>query len=255
MIQLGAIDETFKIDSPGSNYFMCGGTVDGSGIAKGIILEAGRETSVRHITITNVTQGLEIAYNSAYGSNDCDFEFLKIEGCNAPGSIGVFVNGLDNTLSNLEISGFEIGVKLSQPGNFMRNIHAKYIPSDELNYHDSIGFYDACGSNWMDEFHAEDFMVGYRIADRALDRLSRCAVSWGKATVEKQIAIMTEGMFNSFVSDFKAEFFGGTENVFLSLAAEGGKGVIENPIFDDNKVGDSSYTKYLVGDVVEIGGA
>ena len=140
MIQLGAIDETFTISQTGSNYYMYGGIIDGNRKANGIILEGGRETSVRQISIKNVIQGLKIAYNEVYGSNDCDFEAIDIEGCYLPGSVGVHVDGLDNTLTDIRISGFEIGMQLTRAGNLMHNIHAVYKRGERMDYNNSIGF-------------------------------------------------------------------------------------------------------------------
>jgi hypothetical protein len=38
--------------------------------------------------------------------------------------------------------------------------------------------------------------------------------------------------------------------MFLDFGAEGGKGIIQYPIFDKSKVEDLSYTKHLVGKVI-----
>ena len=250
MIQLGAIDETFTISQTGSNYYMYGGVIDGNRKAKGIILEGGRETSVRQISIKNVVQGLKIAYNEVYGSNDCDFEAIDIEGCYLPGSVGVHVDGLDNTLTDIRISGFEIGMQLTRAGNLMHNIHAVYKRGERMDYNNSIGFLDSCGSNWMDGFHAEGFRVAYRIKGGGLDMLNDCVASWSDPEATAQTAIMTDGRFSSIVTNFKAEFGEGASCMFLDLGAEGGKGVIQYPIFDKSKVNNTSYMNHLVGNVI-----
>jgi hypothetical protein len=250
MIQLGAIDETFTIDQTGSNYYMYGGIVDGNAKAKGIILEGGRETSIRQISIKNVTQGLKIAYNEVYGSNDCDFESLEIEGCYFPGSTGVHVDGLDNTLTDIRISGFEIGMHMTRAGNLMHNVHAVYEHRDKWDYNNSIGFLDSSGSNWMDGFHAEGFRVGFRLAGGALDMMNDCVASWPSSEATAQTAIVADGRFASVATNFKAEFGEDAECVFLQLGKEGGKGVIQYPIFDKSKVEDLSYMKHIVGKVI-----
>lgn len=250
MIQLGAIDETFTISQTGSNYYMYGGIIDGNGKANGIILEGGRETSVRQISIKNVIQGLKIAYNEVYGSNDCDFEAIDIEGCYIPGSIGVHVDGLDNTLTDIRINGFEIGMQLTRAGNLMHNIHAVYKRGERMDYNDSIGFLDSSGSNWMDGFHAEGFRVAYRIRGGGLDMLNDCVASWSDPEATAQTAIATDGRFSSIVTNFKAEFGDGANCMFLDLGAEGGKGVIQYPIFDKSKVNNTSYINHLVGKVI-----
>lgn len=251
MIQLGAIDETFDINQTGSNYYMYGGIIDGNRKAKAIVLEGGRETSVRQISIKNAIQGLKIAYNEVYGSNDCDFEAIDIEGCYFAGSIGVLVDGLDNTLTDIRINGFEIGVQMTRAGNLMHNIHAVYTPSEQMDYNNSIGFLDSCGSNWMDGFHAEGFRVGYRLSGGVLDMMNDCVASWPNTDPSlDRIAIVADGRFSSIASNFKAEFGNGTSCVFLQLGAEGGKGVLQYPIFDASKVTDLSYNKHIVGKVI-----
>lgn len=252
MIQLGAIDETFTISQTGSDYYMYGGIIDGNRKARGIILEGGRETSVRQISIKNVTQGLKIAFNDAYGSNDCDFEAIDIEGCYLPGSVGVHVDGLDNTLTDIRINGFEIGMQLTRAGNLMHNVHAVYTHSESMDYNNSVGFLDSCGSNWMDGFHAEGFCTGFKIAGGALDMLNDCIASWpnGEQSPD-QTAIAANGRFSSIATNFKAEFSESAQScVFLQLGDEGGKGVIKYPIFDASRVEDLAYTKHLVGKAI-----
>ena len=229
---------------------MYGGVIDGNRKAKALILEGGRETSVRQISIKNAIQGLKIAYNQVYGSNDCDFEAIDIEGCYLPGSVGVHVDGLDNTLTDIRISGFEIGMQLTRAGNLMHNIHAVYKRGERMDYNNSIGFLDSCGSNWMDGFHAEGFRVAYRIKGGGLDMLNDCVASWSDPEATAQTAIMTDGRFSSIVTNFKAEFGEGASCMFLDLGAEGGKGVIQYPIFDKSKVNNTSYMNHLVGKVI-----
>ncbi|MBR2613478.1 MAG: flagella basal body P-ring formation protein FlgA, partial [Clostridia bacterium] len=51
MVRLGVIDKTFAIHNSGSNYYLYGGCIDGSGVAKGVSIEGGRETSIRNVSI------------------------------------------------------------------------------------------------------------------------------------------------------------------------------------------------------------
>lgn len=43
--------------------------------------------------------------------------------------IGLLIEGFDNTFTNMRIAGFEIGVKLTGSGNFLRNLHPLYFYS------------------------------------------------------------------------------------------------------------------------------
>ena len=70
MIRLGALNKKFTIWETGTNYYLAGGCIDGSGIAKGVSIDGGRETCIRNLSIKFVTQGLNVKYNKEYGSND-----------------------------------------------------------------------------------------------------------------------------------------------------------------------------------------
>ena len=70
MIRLGGKDPANDIKTPGSNYYLDGGVIDGSGIAKGISIDNGRETVVRNTAIKNVALGIHIKPGTNNGSSD-----------------------------------------------------------------------------------------------------------------------------------------------------------------------------------------
>jgi hypothetical protein len=80
--------------------------------------------------------------------------------------------------------------------------------------------------------------------------LNDCVASWSDPEATAQTAIMTDGRLSSIITNFKAEFGEGANCMFLDLGADGGKGVIQYPIFDKSKVNNTSYMNHLVGKVI-----
>lgn len=249
MVQLGVIDETFSINETGTNYYIYGGVIDGNNKAKGLILEGGRETSIRNLSIKNATQGFKIAYNEAYGSNDSDTEWLTVEGSGFAGSIGIIVDGLDNTLSNIRVSGFEIGVQLTRGGNLIHNIQTRYVPSEQIDFANTKGFLDTSG-NWYDGCTAYDFAVAFHAHSSAISFYNDCAAYWTAPMGERNVAFETDGRLSASITNFRAEFCEGVTNEILLTYADNGKGILKDPIFDQTLVASDGYKKYLVGKVV-----
>lgn len=250
MIHLGAIDETFTIDATGTNYYMYGGVVDGSGFVKGVVLEGGRETSIRNVTIKNVPQGLHVVYNEEYTSNDSDTEWVTIEGNGASNSIGLIIDGFDNTFSNMRISGFQTGVQVTKPGNLMHDIYVKNLPSENIDYNVSKGFIDTGGGNWYDACRADNYRTAFYISGSSISILKDCHAYWSENR-GSQYAIETDGRFSATVAEFRADFVAGNDNVLLVAASNvKGNGIIKNPMFNKNLAPNNLYEKFLVGKIV-----
>ena len=250
MIQIGIYDKDFGMDGTGTNYYMYGGIIDCNGFANGVEISAGRELSLRNVTIKNAQCGLHVAYNEEYGSNDSDTEWLNIEGNGEPSSVGVQVDGLDNTLSNIRVSGFEVGVKLTRPGNLMHNIYSSYVPSDSIDYGRTKGFYDVGGGNWYDGCYSNDYRTAFFISAGSLSLLNDCGAYWSTDR-GAQYAIETDGRLCASITEFKADFAEGSDNAFLAAPLDAwGSGIIKNPMFNTTLAPNKLYERYLVGHVV-----
>lgn len=249
MIQIGVKDKEFTIDYAGTNYYMYGGTIDCNGSANGVELSGGREISLRNVTIKNAYYGMHIAYNEEYGSNDSDTEWVNIEGNGKAGSIGVLVDGLDNTLTNIRVSGFETGARLTRGGNLMHNINVTNIPSDNIEYDKTKGFWDTSGGNWYDGCRADDYRTAFFTAGTSLSIYNSCTAFWSQ-NCGKQYAFETDGALNATITELKAIFVAGSDNAFLVTQGSGGNGMIKNPIFDTRLANNDAYKRYLVGHVV-----
>ena len=163
MIRLGAKDAANNICMPGSNYGLCGGIIDGSGVAKAVSIDGGRETYVRNTNIKNALVGLHIKHGANNGSSDADIMGVNITGNGAPDSIGVVIDGYDNTLTNMRIADVCTGVEVRSGGNMLRNIHPLYHIHDETYhlYEKSVGFRILHPMNWFDYCYSDQFCVGF----------------------------------------------------------------------------------------------
>ncbi len=251
MIRLGALNKKFTIWETGTNYFLAGGCIDGSGIAKGVSIDGGRETCIRNLSIKFVTQGLNIKYNKEYGSNDADIENVHIVGMNLPGSIGVICDGFDNTLSDMRVAGFEVGIKLGGAGNFLRYLHNLYIYDQKYDYKDSIGFWDVSGGNWYDVCYPDNFAVGFRTSGHTMSTYTDCYAYWYSNRGDKQVGFMCDGKFNSLVRSYRVDLRGDVnDRSFFKCAEAGGGGAFDHPMFDINLDKGDDLGEHLSGRII-----
>lgn len=114
IVRLGAIEKANNIYVNGSNYGIYGGIIDGSGVADGISIDGGRETKIENVSIKHVRVGVHIKYGANNGSSDADVSDVNITGNGKVNSIGLLVEGYDNTFTNMRIADVHIGVHLKQ---------------------------------------------------------------------------------------------------------------------------------------------
>ena len=252
MIRLGGMNERNDINVRGSNYYLEGGIIDGNGKAKGISIDHGRETSVRDVTIVNTSTGLLVKNGANSGSSDADIENIRIYGNGALSSVGLQIQGWDNTFSNMQISNVQIGVKIETAANLLRDIHVTYVQSGKLEtaYRSSIGFLDTGDRNWYDNCTSEGFSVGFEIrSSRSI--LSSCVSKWYPDQTSKQICLYTPNAWGSVARSCAAYFTAPKENCEYLVADQGGgKGQIIDPVFDETRVNREDYKSHLCGKVV-----
>ena len=112
IVRLGAAEPFNDISTPGSNYYFQGGIIDGNGLANGISIDSGRETCIHHVSIKNTFIGIHIKSGANNGSSDADVHSVNIVGNAKKGSIGVLLEGFDNTLTNMRIASIHKGIVL-----------------------------------------------------------------------------------------------------------------------------------------------
>ncbi len=253
MVRLGGIHPANNIRLVGSCYSFTGGVIDGSGVAKGISIDSGRETKVRDVSMKFVSLGLHIKHGANNNSSDCDISDVNIVGNKKPGSIGVLIDACDNTLANMRIADMQIGVKLtrSAAGNLMRNLHPLYTsPMDQ--YDDSAGFVDDSRNNSYDRCYSDHFSTGFLFGRTAGNTvMDACIVFWYAPTKgRRHTAVKCAGRFLAQIENMQIGFKNSEAvNTVLDVGEKGGCGYLRDPRINIGLVrkDDTVYKDYLQG--------
>lgn len=244
IIQLGGKDPANDTHTNGSNYYLDGGIIDGSGIANGISVNSGRETAIRNVSIKNTVVGIHVFYGANSGSSDSDISGVNIIGTGGTDSTGILLEGFDNTLTNIRIGNVFTGVHVKSSGNMLRNVHPLYY-SDYTDYENSCGFLIESGNNWFDYCYSDQFAIGFRTTDYSSSTFSNCFCYWYSASGGTQTGFRADKYFNSDIISLKLGFKDETYNSVLSVGEIGGTGTIENLDIDTDIVNNRSYMAYL----------
>lgn len=247
LIRLGAAEPFNTILTNGSNYYLSGGVIDGNGVANGVSIDSGRETRIKNVSIKHTKVGLHVKWGANSGSSDADICNVNIVGTTKPGSIGLLIEGMDNTFTNMRIAYAQIGVKLVHGGNYLRNVHPLGCAAC---YEGSIAFCDECSSNWYDFCYSDQYETGFYFKDGCCSILHNCFCYWYKAMDSGEFAFRSGGAFNSVLSNCKVTLRSDCPNTNFLVGANGGYGSIENPFFDETRTADKSYLNYLKGRVL-----
>ncbi len=247
MIRLGGKDAANNIRIPGSNYYLDGGIIDGSGVAKGVSIDSGRETVIRNISIKNVSLGIHVKYGANSGSSDADIMNVNITGNNRSDCIGVLVEGYDNTFTNMRIGGVHIGFHIRSGANALRNIHPLYYGGND-NYQSSVGFLDERFDNYYDFCYSDEFATAFQTND-GRNLYSNCFAYWYSKRGDKHTVFRSTGAFNSDVMNLNVGFGAHNatkENNILEIAKPGGKGVFFNlNVGDENFITSQTHLSYM----------
>jgi len=248
MVRLGALCPANDIYTCGSNYGLYGGIIDGSGVASGISVDGGRETAVRGVSVKHTKIGLHVRHGANSGSSDCDIADVNITGSGTPDSVGVLLEGFDNTLTNMRIARVQIGVHLKSSGNSMRNIHPLFTCGYD-HYTESCGFFDERGKNWYNFCYSDHFSIGFRFAAGGRSTvLDNCYAMWYSDRGESHTAVQADGQLYAMFSNFSVGFKKGEAvNTVLRAAEPGGKGRFCNLSVDETLTEDRVYRDYLNG--------
>ena len=252
MIRLGAIKPANDITRNGSNYYFAGGIVDGNGVANGISIDGGRETSVHDVSIKHTKIGVHIKPGCNGNSSDADIFQVNIIGNRSHDSIGVLVEGSDNSFTNMRIADVFIGVKiLTGSGSIMRNVHPLYT-CDYTDYENSCGFYDTIGDNWYETCYSDHFGIGfYMTKNVGYNRYDSCVSYWYSPREISHIGFASEGKFNGLVMNAKVGFRGEeAKNLVLREGEPGGKGVFQNLIIKGEIAEDDAFWNYFQGNIL-----
>lgn len=191
MVRLGGKDPFNTITIPGSNYGLEGGIIDGRGVARAVSIDSGRETYVRCLSIKNALCGIHIKHGANSNSSDADIYNVNIVGNDTPDSVGVVVEGSDNTFTNMRIAHVFVGVDLRSGGNMLRNIHPLFnIPGlTSEQYSETVGFLIDARSrhNWFDYCYSDQFATGFRTL-RGNGNFVNCYCYWYSGKEKRHVA-------------------------------------------------------------------
>ena len=252
IVRLGAAEPFNSIVINGSNYGIIGGIIDGSGVANGVSVDSGRETIIREVSIKNTQIGIHIKHGANNRSSDADIMNVNIVGNGQPESMGVLVEGCDNTFTNMRIAHIEIGMKILAPSQFLKNIHPLYTYDAPLagRFAESCAFWDDTNhESWYNNCYSDQFSTGFRMKGGARLTYADCFCFWWKAD-GLECGFRADGKFNSIIRDCRVHFNWNSNenNAYIMVGEPGGNGIIENPITE--RVTDETYKDYLVGKVI-----
>lgn len=231
LVHLGGKEPYNSIRINGSNYGIEGGIFDGSGVADGISIDSGRETKVMKASIKNTRIGLHIMRGANNGSSDCDIVDVNIVGNDQSNSIGVLIEGHDNTLTNMRIASVNVGVMIMTGGNSLKNIHPLYIFADSQDYESSCGFVVARDmNNWLDYCYSDQFCTGFKLGKGVGANLTDCFAWWYNGNVSSQNAVVCDGPFSAVMYGMHVGFSKECPVKNILVAEKGGSGTIRNTI-------------------------
>lgn len=201
MIRLGAKDNKNNLD-PGCNYSVTGGIIDCAGVAKGISIDGGRETRVEKVNIKNASVGLHIKYGANNASSDSDIMNVNITGNGKRDSVGVLIEGFDNTLTNMRIANVFTGVVVKGGGNMLRNIHPLLYMNDvsKADYEKTAGFLIQNPMNWFDYCYSDQYAAGFDTTGGGI--FKNCFSWWYSGDEEMHVALKCRGPFFGSVDTF-----------------------------------------------------
>ena len=241
IIRVGASGSSPEEDPTLSFHYM-GGIIDGSGRAKGISVEDGRDVLISNVSFKDVVCGIVVEKGST-GYINVDVDNVNIVGASASSATGILVKGSGNTFTNVRVRDVKNGVELTGGGNVLRNVHVTYTGTAT----DACGFVDSSEGNSYDMCFSEDFATGYRMGNNTVSQYSGCLAFWNKASTQ-QWAFKADGQFKSVIRNCKVEFdFDNCNGAYLKVTSGGGSGQVLWPVINGSsymKVNDhSTYLK------------
>ncbi len=201
MVRLGAKDGVNSLE-PGCNYSLTGGIVDGAGVAKGVSIDGGRETRVQNVNIKNASVGVHIKHGANNRSSDADLMNVNITGNGMRDSVGVLIDGYDNTLTNMRIANVFTGVIVNGGGNMLRNIHPLLYMNDvsKANYEKTAGFLIQNPMNWFDYCYSDQYSTGFETTGGGI--FKNCFSWWYSDEEETHVAFRSHGPFIGSIDTF-----------------------------------------------------
>lgn len=227
------------------NVSLTGGVIDGAGVAYGLSIEGGRDILVSNMAINNTPCGIHIkSVDNATNDVGADIENVNIMGDGSADSVGVLVEGSNNSLTNIRAFRVSAGMKCTESGsdNIFRSIGAVATEGAASNAA-LAGFIDLSSGNHYDACYSDQFATGFGFSTNARSVYNDCFVTWRDAENGYHVGFGATGRLNAVISNCTV---GHTDDVatdaYLLVAEEGGEGVVLYPI---NKVQKDTHNGVL----------
>ena len=221
VIALGGKDPYNTTATAGSNYGLTGGVIDGNMIADGVSIDSGRETKIQNTAIKNTAVGLHIKYGANSGSSDADISDVNIIGNRAADSVGILLEGYDNTLTNIRIGYVRTGVIVRSGGNCLTNIHPLY-QIDWALYEGSCGFVEEDSNNLYSYCYSDQFQTAFKITGKGRSVYDNCFCYWWSGEGGSCTGFQVESdSFEATVTNLRIDFRSDTDNTVYDGPAKG----------------------------------
>ncbi len=248
LIHLGGARHENDIQSVGSYYMICGGTLDGNSVANGISVDSGRESVIRNICIKNPKNtGIYVDKGANNGSSDLDFEDITIIGKGMFGTTGMDVDGYDNTFTNIRIYNMAVGMNIKTGGNLLKSIYVSIDPDLGLVQSFTEGI-KITSNNWVSACHVVNVQRAFSFGAGSM--VWDCSAEWNTTKVTNQTMFAFKGN-NLTVSGCRADFCPGT-GVTTSLVSGSGSNIkfIEGTAFNTADVTDQTYKNHIAAPII-----
>ncbi len=267
MICLGTLERGDSIVKNGSYYGIRGGTIDGNGVADGIMVGpmdwksgdqrwGGRESLIYNINVVNTRRGVSIYKGGNNVSSDIDVDDLTIVGNGTPESVGIYMPGYDNSITNVKIYDCQVGVQIDGGGNLMRNIQVINTCKDgtTLDTDKMIGIYDKNSGGFMLHCYVENYTVAYKI-NGASTAIEDCNAAWTDSSFKLCVFFDVTSTLRTILSCCRAEFYDKKSTNLYFRGSFSSVGKIECPIFNSSLVSEYNIEeigKYTVNGSIDI---
>ncbi len=165
--------------SNGSYFSIIGGTIDGSGVADCLEFTRGRETLARGVRLIDFKgYGLHVAQGTNFNSSDCDIEDIIIIGNGGEGTVGIFINAYDNTISGIRVYNCQTGIHINGVacGSIRDVVVVNNIVGDM--YYDTIGInLSENNINFYSNCYVENYEKAY-VGSGASSYYDACIAAW-----------------------------------------------------------------------------
>ena len=192
LVQYGTAEDQKTQSGDHSDYIM-GGIFDVNGKCTAIEVYGGGRLFINNVSIKDTKIGVHIKPNGAYNV----IENVNVTSPARSETKGIFVEGTNNTFTNMRIYHSFIGAHLTGGDNVLTNIHPLANPSGNIN---SIGFYDQSTGNRYNICYSDQYPVGFKMEAQTRSYFDTCFNYWWQAC-SYQIGFMCVGEFNSIISD------------------------------------------------------